>query len=1525
MLSIEPLKSAEGASDYYLGVVNYYQNDSQSIRWLGEGAKILGIHGQKVEKEQMLSLLKGTLPDGRQLGKIDKQGIHHRPGFDMTLSAPKSFSILLESGADPRLVKALDQATDWFVQEIEKEFAQARVIVNGKIEYQNTENLVIAAFRQPNSRENDPQSHVHLVVQNMTHCNDGKWRSLASDMQGEHGVVEQIMKHHIYGGLKFRNKLAQLTQDLGYSLVSNREGFWEISGVPEAVIQHFSKRREAIENILEEKGWKGAKASSIAAKKSRTDKTIVNFEDWKKDIVVQCKERNFDPHHLVQAALNPERSLFGSIKTQIRERFFDKEKLHLQYAKEAVHVAMESISQYQATFEKRTLKTHALKHNILQNRFIDGALIDKVIDTHLENQALFEGKNPYTQKPFLTTPWHLKLESQTINRIERGKNSIAPICTKNQVRDFIKEREQAIQFSLSPSQKKAMSHFLTSSDRFIAIQGYAGTGKTTMLRLTKELATLQGYTIRGITAGSSAANELRVKGNLDATTFARELGQLEKNKTDLGKTIFVVDEASMLSNPQGFKIVELIEKHGSQLKIIGDRAQLPSPSSGKLYSIMQDYGIDTVAMTDILRQTNPVLREAALHASQGEIYDAVHKLNHSHEAQTYAERIGYIAEKWLSHAPEERKNLLCFAPTHKNRENITNVIRAALTKNGELKGIEHYQKTLVEKPFSSIALRKAVYYAKGDIIRFNQSLKNSPIRTGDYWRVGDITSAHKRKNSLPLINEDGKTINLKLSALPAFNSDTKDLERPVEIYQTRTISLMAGDKIQWKRNQEKLDIRNMELATIQKITPEGMEILLDNQKILPVKHGDKILQHIDHGYVLTTYASQGKDRKRGISLLDSKQKFATSMANFYVGVTRATEEMEIVTDDKNRMIKAIAINANEKYAALDFVNAETLKRYDKENSLLQSVIDKKFTKDAEWNAKETIVNEYAKALTKGQTALTAKIAYTIVQDPILYKLAKARLDTSVYTFRKNALRYETAKKITGLSPEEKNAYAHVNRYVSLNRKIAAHLKIGQTNSLQELVKQRNTVAGFITNNLEKTKPWLKHFSIGELNRIGLPQELYEKESLKALNKLTNLEKHANNQPIEKIKKTSNFQQKKTSFVDAKAINESLMANPEQTYTSIWGEPKSKNARELRYSGGILVTLQGKNKGLWHDFSEGIGGNPIQAIMTRDKLDFKAALQVAAHLAGMDSFKTEIPKAPVHIKTNHIAEQQKKIKSAKSIWESTIDLKGTLGEKYLKKHRGISGIKSQDIRFWPQNANWIDHNDKGKLEKKINKIPALVIAARNAKNEITAVQRIYLDKVTANKNRFMDNPKLSKGILDGSCGIIQKGMRGADVYIAEGPETAASIAMADNKATVLVSFGVANIKNLVPVVKKFQAKNVILAADNDGLDAKSGKAIARALEVFKQENISVRAIFPESVGGKAKTDWNDVLLSKGVSGIKQRLFKQEISLENRFDHNSKIEIEAAVNKYIADKEKTFSIKYDQSEPAKNFQRQPEIEI
>ncbi|HBD7476117.1 TPA: conjugative transfer relaxase/helicase TraI [Legionella pneumophila] len=1877
MLSIQPLKSAEGSTNYYLNVVNYYGTDSKSIRWLGEGSKALGLLGKPVEAQQMLALLQGTLPDGTQLGRIDKEGIHHRPGFDMTLSAPKSFSILLESGADPRLAEALDKAVEWFVTEMEQEFAQARVMVDGVIDFVDTKNFVIAAFRQPNSRANDPQSHVHLVVMNMTKDRD-KWRSLASDMRAERGVVEQIMKNHIYGGLKFRNKLANLTKELGYALETTGDGLWEIKGVPKEVLKFFSKRREDIEQYMDEHGLQGAKAASHATQRTKMDKEIVDFEAWKGDILKSCQSHGFDALNFVTKIKEP-KTLFEKIKESVVNQFFGKERLQVIKGQEAVRIAIESVSQNHTVFSPQKIKEHALKHLIASDSVVDERYIDKALAQNIQEQKLYQATHPLTQKPVLTTPWQLQLESETIARIERGKNSIRPIAPTHQVAAFIKQKEEALNFSLSASQKKAMHGFLTTSDRFMAIQGYAGTGKTTMLKLTRELAEIQGYQLRGVTAGSSAASELQTKGGLSAATFARELLRLQKNKEDLSKIIFVVDEASMLSNPQGHKIIELVDEAGSQIKIIGDRAQLPSPSSGRWFGLIQDYGIDTVSMTDNLRQKEGLLKEAAIHASRGEIHDAVEKLTDVKVFESYNERINAVASSWLELSLAEREKTLCFAPTHKNRKDITEQIRARLKEEGGLTGDAIEQEVLVSRPLTSIELRQSVYYEKGEILRFNTAIKRYNINAGDYLTVLNLDTKSRQKNTLRLLRDNGRCVNLPLSALPKFNPNEKDLERPVEVYRVGQIELQAGDIIQWKRNDAKKGLHNSDLAKIQSISSDKVVITHRNNETLVLHRSDKALSHLDHGYVLTTYGAQGKDKKRGIGLIESMNRFAATIENFYVEITRAVEDMTVITDDKKHLVQAITTQDAERGVALDAIKSTSLQQHAithaKDHLSLREVIEKKQQREEVWDAMGQDIVRYNEARQLGHKALAGQLAFKIVNDPTHYRLAQVRLAQGIASFRKDALNMQTAKYLKHLPEEERTHFNLVRRYVTLSQdcsrkaqqqKAHADIKNDKISNQQHLRQEYNKLhelAFKIANDIEKHKPWLKHFSIGEVNRLGLPQHLIGEEEKKAYNKLLRLADHAQRHRVrqkvqdyielpqeqkpalaqqikrdaalahryildiarqegqapeelwkaihndarrqsdqlfrnalsiegkkafdiaaslrevrtelgkkwaqqlqeasqespqkpdpktqelialknklasdliqspglndiasyfkinsETLKKQSTahyyrenvaqflsanshfkarldaarairenvkghypfimeahidthrlgkylriterqerscelqgaalegykevlaykmaHHQAKTSWrsyfalseserqshrahstkasqltairdarahalrqsmnaqphldteriqqetlnkqadthvqkcehvvalnqlaeklmnqyptlfespkkdaqirawkenwlgltkemhraqqhpgyseaikghesmflriqgfdktlreqyglptdheplkssspalqriknempmLDARQINEVLMLRPEETYKAIFGEPKSMSAKEMRYSGGLIITLKGSKQGCWYDFSEGRGGLPIDAIMASSHLDFKDALKQAASMAGLSA--SHIQPMPIQrpsAKRLEVDEQQlikNKHLSAQSIWNGSIPIAGTLAETYLKKHRGIEETKQLEVRFWPKGARWLNDDGEGKLQEQINKTPALIIPAHSANQKLTGVQRIYLDEATGGKNRFMDKPKLSKGVLESSAALIQTGMKGAPVYLCEGPETAASIAQAFPTANVIASLGVGNMKNLGEFLQKLQPSEVIIAADHDGAQSKTMNITHISANALKEQGINVRIVMPEPIPTLKKTDWNDVLIHEGKASI-----------------------------------------------------------
>ena len=101
--------------------VSYYEKDGyyakddpahkQASAWAGKGAAELGLSGP-VDPNTFKAVLEGKVPDGLHLGKRDKDGEihHHRPGRDVTLSAPKSVSLMALVGGDERMVAAHDKA-----------------------------------------------------------------------------------------------------------------------------------------------------------------------------------------------------------------------------------------------------------------------------------------------------------------------------------------------------------------------------------------------------------------------------------------------------------------------------------------------------------------------------------------------------------------------------------------------------------------------------------------------------------------------------------------------------------------------------------------------------------------------------------------------------------------------------------------------------------------------------------------------------------------------------------------------------------------------------------------------------------------------------------------------------------------------------------------------------------------------------------------------------------------------------------------------------------------------------------------------------------------------------------------------------------------------------------------------------------------------------------------------------------------------------------------------------------------------
>ena len=288
---VRSLTSSSSTAEYFHEEGGYYvtvggdreaarakaEEHRQASAWHGRAAAAVGLEaGRKVAAGAFERILQGHVPGTDiRLGR-KRDGRHeHRPGFDITFSAPKSVSLaaLLPTTRHPRgdraVLRCHDEAVRAALDWIEETMLQTRgwdpetrrrPRVKGH-------GLAAALFRHVASRDLDPQLHTHAVVANMTRDGEGRWKSIEPTLL--HRNARLI-------GAYYRNELSRRLIERGYSVVPAMAGrlqSFEIAGYDKALRDAFSTRRRAILAWIDGKGWeRGEAEAQIAALATRKPK-----------------------------------------------------------------------------------------------------------------------------------------------------------------------------------------------------------------------------------------------------------------------------------------------------------------------------------------------------------------------------------------------------------------------------------------------------------------------------------------------------------------------------------------------------------------------------------------------------------------------------------------------------------------------------------------------------------------------------------------------------------------------------------------------------------------------------------------------------------------------------------------------------------------------------------------------------------------------------------------------------------------------------------------------------------------------------------------------------------------------------------------------------------------------------------------------------------------------------------------------------------------------------------------------------
>lgn len=894
MLSLRAHTNAAQVVSYYkLGA--YYLSSPNSVeqvaQWLGAGAELLGYSGNvgRVEFEQ---LLQGQLPDGTQLGTVRDGQREHRPSWDLTFSAPKSVSVMALVAQDTRLLDAHDQAVSAALQYLEAHVAETRIREAGIVHNERTGNLIVASLREETSRASDPQLHTHNVVMNITCSSDGQWRSL--DSYPFFAAQKEL-------GQLYRNELALRAYALGYNIVPGKDGTFELAGVPKPVLEAFSTRAGQVEQALAAKGLTRETASAaqkdmlaLSTRDSKQEFTATQLRgDWQDRAAAQ----GFDAQAALVVAQRGSRRGLAEVRQDAAAAL-------------AVESAMSKLSEREAVFSGSLLRQEAMQLSVGKARLddIERAIVRAVQREQLIPRAL---ERDGRASAGFTTQQGVALERHLLVTEFAGRNAIHAFASSPNAHHLVALHELRSDHPWTQSQRLATAELLSSRHLVNAVQGYAGTAKTTtVIQCVAHVAWRQGHTVVALAPTASAAETLGQAIRQPAMTVSRHLAGTDQRASDpKGKPeLWIVDEASMLSTKQMAALLDGARTAGARVLLVGDVQQLGSVDAGAAFRQLQDTGMRTVVLDQIVRQTNTHAKDAVYAAIRGDAQAALAAIERGggriQEVLDVGDRHAAIAKDFAALSSQERRQTLVLDASREGREALTVAIREELKANGTLVGELLRVTTLEDRRLTREESKQAFNYEVGDKVRFRSGYAVGIVK-GTYY---DVTMVDTQSGIVTLAGSDGKTL--------AW-SPTKVGSSTVEAYAVSPREVMVGDRLAWTKNDQPADRVNGRGVEVVKIAPDGTFQVRDRHGMQTLNLNEAKDTHFRHDYVSTVHSAQGQTADR---VLINAESYRTNLLNersFYVAISRAKEEIRLYTDDVRELARGIEERTGEKTTALE--------------------------------------------------------------------------------------------------------------------------------------------------------------------------------------------------------------------------------------------------------------------------------------------------------------------------------------------------------------------------------------------------------------------------------------------------------------------------------------------------------------------------------------------------------------------------------------------------------------------------------
>lgn len=491
------------------------------------------------------------------------------------------------------------------------------------------------------------------------------------------------------------------------------------------------------------------------------------------------------------------------------------------------------------------------------------------------------------------------------------------------IREILQKQEDKQGFSFSQGQREAVALALTTDARHAGVVGSSGAGKTTSMKVIVSEYQKAGYEVIGVAPTAKAKRELESAGCNETVTLASALLK-KRDPEDAGKRIYVVDEAGMISSKDMDRFVKKVDtEKNARSFLVGDPYQIESVEAGAPFAqLLETKSIQHVKIDEVQRQrAAPELLKIAQAYARGDAKTGS-ELVRPYITQVQVEKgqdkdvalASVAADRYMQMTKEQRANAYFITDTNKKRQEINARVREGLVKEG----------TLGDKAVNIIALDKldmtresatrSEKYVPGKkdqdaqvVVEFNRDYtdKDTLIKAGKgtQWNVIDT-----RSGKLTLQNREKQEETLEVN--PA--------KVAISAFTERKMELRAGDQVFFRKNDKERNVINGTGGTVT-FDPNGQAAVKTNDG-RTVKIQQNKAEALDYSYAVTTHSVQGGTRTKAVPVFTAGGSVSAKL--FYVAATRETHELEVITDDTEKLLKQVDKYV-EKQSAMDAAKMQT--------------------------------------------------------------------------------------------------------------------------------------------------------------------------------------------------------------------------------------------------------------------------------------------------------------------------------------------------------------------------------------------------------------------------------------------------------------------------------------------------------------------------------------------------------------------------------------------------------------------------